>query len=152
MREKFIIDTDIGGDIDDAFALALAISTPDIEILGITTAWGSTQMRARIADRMLCEASVHVPVYAGLPAEGDGCELTQARWGQHFPRPAKPYAPAVDFILDQIRKYPNQITLLGLAPLSNIGAVIARDPNTFKMLKRVVIMGGSIHPGYGDLG
>ena len=36
MREKFIIDTDIGGDIDDAFALALAISTPDIEILGIT--------------------------------------------------------------------------------------------------------------------
>jgi hypothetical protein len=50
--EKIIFDTDIGNDIDDAFAVALAISSPDVDILGFTTAWWATQLRARIADRI----------------------------------------------------------------------------------------------------
>ena len=52
---------------------------------------------------------------------------------------------AIDFTLDAIRKNPGQITLISIAPFSNIGALIDKDPATFRKLKRVVIMGGSIH-------
>jgi purine nucleosidase len=152
-RQKLIIDTDIGGDIDDAFAVAFALSSPDVEILGVTTAWHSTQLRARLVDRMLCETGMRdIPVLAGLPAEGDGSELSQARWAEAFHTPARPYGSAVDFILDQVRRYPNEITLLAIGPFTNVGTVIERDADTFRKLKRVVIMGGSIYRGYGDLG
>jgi inosine-uridine nucleoside N-ribohydrolase len=50
--EKIIIDTDIGTDIDDAFAVALALRSPEFDILGITTASGDTEARAKILDRM----------------------------------------------------------------------------------------------------
>ena len=55
-------------------------------------------------------------------------------------------------IRDRVRQHPCEITLIGIAPLTNLGAVLERDPATFKKLKRIVIMGGSIHQGYGDLG
>ena len=48
-----ILDTDIGDDIDDAFALALALRSPELRLLGITTAYGDTELRARLADRYL---------------------------------------------------------------------------------------------------
>jgi len=56
------------------------------------------------------------------------------------------------FSLEQIRRYPGQITLIAIGPLMNIGAAIDKDPATFRELKRVIIMGGSIKRGYGDLG
>src|SRR5580704_14901429 len=45
--ELVIVDTDIGDDIDDAFAIGLALQSPEVNILGITTAWGNTGLRAR---------------------------------------------------------------------------------------------------------
>src|SRR5215469_6630110 len=54
-RGKVIIDTDIGDDVDDAFALALAVESPELQILGVTTTFGDTEARARIADRFLGE-------------------------------------------------------------------------------------------------
>ena len=50
-----IIDTDIGDDIDDAFAIGLALQSPEVKILGITTAWGNTALRARLVERFLRE-------------------------------------------------------------------------------------------------
>lgn len=64
----------------------------------------------------------------------------------------KPLAGRDQFILNSIRKNPGQITLISIAPFSNVGALIDRDPVTFRKLKRVVIMDGSIYRGYGDLG
>jgi hypothetical protein len=52
-KQKVIFDTDIGDDIDDAFALALAVSSPKLEVIGVTTAWGNTDLRARLAERLL---------------------------------------------------------------------------------------------------
>src|SRR5437868_3160898 len=151
-RQKVVIDTDIGDDIDDVFAVALALSSPDLEILGITTAWGDTQLRARLVDRLLCETGMeNIPVLAGIPTESR-VPLDHRRWAERFPKPEKPYPPAVDFILEQIHRYPNQITLLAVAPFTNVGALIERDPETFRKLKRVVIMGGSVYGGYNDLG
>ena len=50
-----IIDTDIGDDVDDAFAVALALQSPELKILGITTAWGNTPLRAKLVARFLQE-------------------------------------------------------------------------------------------------
>jgi len=150
--EKVIIDTDIGDDVDDAFALALALSNPHLQILGVTTAWGDTDLRARLVERFLKQTGhADIPVAAG-PKTQPGTPFTQAAWAEAFPEPANGWPHAVDFFLDQIRRNPGQVTLISLAPLSNVGALIQKDPVTFRKLKRVVMMGGSIRQGYGDLG
>ncbi len=149
--EKVIIDTDIGDDIDDAFAIALALKSPELEILGISTTFGDTEGRAKIVDRLLGEAGrTDIPVLAGAPTQTTNV-MNQKRYGEggHFAKAAHPNA--VDFILDQIRRYPGQITLIAIGPLMNVGALIDKDPQTFLKLKRVVIMGGSIECGYGEL-
>ena len=148
--EKVIIDTDIGDDIDDAFAVALALRSPELEILGISTTFGDTETRAKLVDRMLGEAGrADIPVAVGVHTEAK-TTFGQRPYaeGGHFARSSHPQS--VDFILDQIRKNPSQITLVAIGPLVNVGAMIDRDPETFHKLKRVVMMGGSIDRGYGD--
>jgi inosine-uridine nucleoside N-ribohydrolase len=150
--EKVIIDTDIGDDVDDAFALALAVKSPEFEILGITTAFGDTETRARIVDRFLGEVGrPEIPVRAGKPTAAKS-PLTQHRYaeGGQFAKAA--HADAVDFLLDEIRRYPGEITLVAIGPLMNVGAAIDKDAATFHKLKRVILMGGCIRRGYGDLG
>jgi inosine-uridine nucleoside N-ribohydrolase len=148
--EKIIIDTDIGDDIDDAFAIALALSSPELEILGVTTCFGDTTARAKIADRFLGEAGrADIPVAVGPPTRVKSY-MNQRRYGEggHFAKSTHP--DAVEFILQQIRRYPGQITLIAIGPLVNIGALIDKDADTFRKLKRVVLMGGSIERGYGN--
>jgi purine nucleosidase len=150
--EKVIIDTDIGDDIDDAFALALALRSSELKILGVTTTFGDTETRAKLADRLLGEAGrPDIPVAVGIKTETKN-PMSQRRYGEGglFAKPSHPNA--VDFLLEQIQRYPNEITLVGIGPLINIGAVIEKDPATFRKLKRVVIMGGSIKRGYSDVG
>lgn len=151
-REKVIIDTDIGDDIDDAFAVALALRSPELEILGITTTFGDTETRAKLLDRLLGEAGrSDIPVAAGPPTPPK-TKFTQRRYAEngHFAKPTHP--DAIAFLLDQIRQHPGEITLIAVGPLVNVGAAIDKEPGTFRKLKRVVIMGGSIRRGYGDVG
>jgi len=152
LPEKVIIDTDIGDDIDDAFAVALALRSPELQILGITTTFGDTETRAKLLDRFLAEAGrPEIPVAAGVPTPPKGT-FTQRRYAENN-RFAKPSHPdAVPFLLDQIRRNTGQVTLIAIGPLMNVGAAIDKDPATFRKLKRVIIMGGSIKRGYGDLG
>jgi len=148
--QKIIIDTDIGDDIDDAFAVALALQSPEVQILGISTTFGDTETRAKLVDRMLGEAGrFDIPVAVGEQTEAR-TRLGQRPYaeGGHFARASHPVA--VDFILDQIRRNPGEITLVCIGPLLNVGAVIDRDSEAFRKLKRVVIMGGSVDRGYGD--
>jgi inosine-uridine nucleoside N-ribohydrolase len=151
-REKVIIDTDIGDDIDDAFALALAVSSPKLEVLGVTTAWGDTELRARLARRFLIQIGHGgIPVAMGLKTR-DTTTFTQERWAEAWPAPANGFPNAIDFMRDLIRHNPGQITLIAIAPYSNVAALLQQDPAEFHELKRIVLMGGSIHRGYGDLG
>jgi len=148
--EKVIIDTDVGDDIDDAFALALAVRSPQVEILGVTTTFGDTELRAKLADRLLGEAGREdIPVAVGIPTQPKTA-FTQRIYaeGGHFARNSHP--AAVDFILSQIKQHPGEITLVCIGPLVNVGAIIDKDPATFRRLERVVMMGGSIDRGYGD--
>jgi inosine-uridine nucleoside N-ribohydrolase len=161
-----ILDTDIGDDIDDAFALALALRSPELRLLGITTAYGDTELRARLVDRFLgatcaCGA-VRTPVVPGVPtphenvftqaayarSAGSSClRLTSrpivAPWGE-----LRKHDDAAGFLQSEIRDYPGEITLIAIGPLFNVQAAIERDPETFRRLKRVVMMGGSIYRGY----
>ena len=151
-REKVIIDTDIGDDIDDAFALALAVKSPQLEILGVTTTFGDTETRAKITDRFLGEIGrADIPVLAGK-ATATKNPMSQRKYAEdgHFAKTS--HGDAVDFLLHEIQKYPGEITLIAIGPLMNVGAAIERDAATFRKLKRVVLMGGSIRRGYGDLG
>jgi inosine-uridine nucleoside N-ribohydrolase len=145
---KIIIDTDIGDDIDDAFAVALALRSPELQILGISTTFGDTETRAKLVDRILGEAGrQNIPVAMGEHTDAK-TSLSQRPYaeGGHFARAS--HAAAVDFILDQIRRNPGEITLVCIGPLVNVGALIDRDAQTFRKLKRVVMMGGSIDRGY----
>lgn len=150
--EKIIIDTDIGDDIDDAFAVAFALRSPELQILGISTTFGDTEARARILDRLLAEAGrSDIPVLAGIPTHTTN-RMTQRAFGTHGPFIRASHPPALRFILDQVQRYPGQITLVSIGPLVNVGALIEKDPQTFLRLKRVVMMGGSIRCGYSELG
>ncbi len=151
-RQKVIFDTDIGDDVDDVFALALAVSSPKLEVLGVTTAWGDTDLRARLVTRFLrTTGHSDIPVTAG-PRTHASSTFSQARWAQVEPEPANGFPDAIAFTLDTIRRYPGQITLIAVSPFSNVGALIDRDPETFRKLKQIVLMGGSVHRRYGDLG
>lgn len=148
--QPVIIDTDVGDDVDDAFAIDLALASPELHLLGITSAWGDTQLRARMIDRMLCETGrTEVTVAAGIPTKS-AAVFTQAAWAKAGID--RTHKDGVAFLLDQIKARPGEITLLALGPLTNIGAAIDRDPATFRKLKRVVLMGGAVHRGYGPPG
>lgn len=151
-RQKVILDTDIGDDIDDAFALALALRSPELQILQINSAYGDTHLRAGLLERFLNDAGeAQVPVAQGVTTHSENA-FTQRAYAERQVEPSRPYADAVTTTLDLIRKSPGEITLIAIAPLSNVGAMIDRDPATFRKLKRVVLMGGSIRRGYDDLG
>ena len=144
---KVIFDTDIGDDIDDAYALGFLLRSSEIKLLGVTTAFGDTHLRARLATRFLNAAGRgDVPVFEG-PKTSAKSDFTQRKWAEGSPD--RSYPDAIEFMLDTIRKNPGQITLVSVAPLTNVGALIEKDPATFRKLKRVVIMGGSVEHGYG---
>jgi purine nucleosidase len=141
-----VLDTDIGDDIDDAFALALALRSPELRILGVTTTFGDTELRARLVDRYLSSIGRgDIPVAAGVPTPHTNV-FTQANYAMR--EPGRKHPDGVAFLLDQIRSHPGEITLIGIGPLTNVQAAIERDPATFRKLKRVVLMGGSIYRGY----
>jgi inosine-uridine nucleoside N-ribohydrolase len=149
-----VLDTDIGDDIDDAFALALALRSPEIRLLGITTEYGDTELRAKLVDRFLASVggNVGISINAGIGGNAQSV-FTQAAYAQQDFRSVCGIrtlfkADAVDWLLLQIRAYPGQITLIAIGPLFNIQAAIEHDPSTFRKLKRVVMMGGSIYRGY----
>jgi inosine-uridine nucleoside N-ribohydrolase len=144
-----IVDTDIGTDIDDAFALALIINSPEFELLGVTTVSGDTAARARIAAKMLWEAGGkwrQVPVVAGAP--GPKQDISQGAWAKDFVGPQILKESAVDFLRSKLHRYPGQITLITIGELTNVAALIKADPRAAKQIKRISMMGGAIARGY----
>lgn len=141
-----IIDTDIGDDIDDAFALALALKSPELKILGVTTEYGDTELRARLVDRYLAAVGrKDIPVATGVATPHSNV-FTQAAYARQ--EPDRKHADGVSFLLDQIRAHPGEITIIAIGPEGNLAAAIQRDAATFRKVKRVVLMGGSIFRGY----
>ena len=144
-----ILDTDIGTDIDDAFALALVINSPELELLGVTTVAGDTQARARLAAKLLWEAGGtwrKVPVYAGEP--GKPQPIDQTRWANGFTGSALHRSGAVDFMKTEINRRPGRVTIITIGELTNVAALLKSDPSMAKQIKLIALMGGSVARGY----
>lgn len=148
-KMKVIFDTDLAGDIDDAFAHALVQISPEFEILGITVCDGPTDRRAKVSCRMLYECGQeNIPVAVGRATRLNDPHPEQLSWGDGF-ETVKPIGkPAADFIIEMLKKYPNQITILSVGPVTNLGDVIRKDPVAWKLVKNVYAMFGSFYMGY----
>lgn len=145
--QKIIIDTDVGDDIDDAFAIALALGSPQFQILGFMSDFGDTEARARMLDRMLDETGHgDIPVKVGIPSTANLAGFSQRRYAEGGRLTRTDHPRAVDFLLEQIRRHPGEITLVAIGPSPNLGAAIDKDPATFRRLKAIVMMGGSFNP------
>ena len=153
-RKKILMDTDIGDDIDDALALVLALKIPEAELIGVTTVFKDTDIRAREARRILLQENRKIPVYAGLSGSFGS---TREGFSQYEPElDSSEYMPdndyktdggggAVDFILDCVAKYGNDLTIVALGPLTNVAAAIAKDEETMKKVGKISLMGGSFY-------
>ena len=125
--QPVIIDTDIGDDIDDAFAVAIALGDPRLEVIGITTAWGDTRTRTLLVRRLLATVGRQDVVVAQGPTTANTVPFTQRKWAIGA-ADTTPAPDAIEFIREQARNRPGEITLIALAPLSNIEALQRRDP------------------------
>lgn len=145
---KVILDTDIGSDIDDAFALALALRSKEIDLVGVTTVYGDTKVRGHIAKRLINLTDQDVKVYPGVETtllnnrpiwmaghEGDDLVFTEADYDLETKH-------AVDYIIEEIMGNPGEITLIGIGPLTNIAMAIIKEPKIIENVREVLIMGG----------
>ncbi len=149
--ELVFLDTDIGDDIDDAFAVALALQSPELRILGITTTFGDTTLRVHLLHRLLTDTGhADIPIAAGPPTPSTNA-FTQRSYAE---RDANGTACATagedarNLFTKVVRAHPHTVTLVALGPLTTVEFLIDRDPATFGLLERVVMMGGSIDHGY----
>jgi purine nucleosidase len=144
---KVILDTDIGSDIDDAVCLAYLLAQPRCELLGITTVTGEPEKRAAMASALCRVAGKEVPIYPGAPQPlligQRQPECPQASALQRWPHQTDfPRGEAVEFLRRTIRAHPGEITLLTIAPLTNIALLFRADPEIPALLKGLVMMCG----------
>ena len=147
MREKIILDTDIGNDIDDSVCLAYLLSQPKCELLGITTVSGEPEKRAMLASAICKVAGKNIPIFPGtenpLLAPQKQPEALQfkalERWDhdKEFPK-----NQAIEFLIKTIRDNPGEVTLLAIGPLTNIALLFSIDPEIPALLKQLVLMSG----------
>ena len=149
IRMKVVLDTDIGTDIDDGWALGYALKSPSFALLGVTVTDADTAQRARMACKLLQRVGrTDVPVAVGrrTPAVPPDRVDYQFTWAEDFQAYTPVRIPAVEFLADTIRRNPGEVTLIGVGPLQNIGDLVRLHPDVVRLVKRVVLMSGSIGP------
>jgi len=148
-REKLLIDTDIGNDIDDSVCLAYLLCQEQCEILGITTVSGEPVVRAKLTSALLKAVGRNdIPIYPGveqpLLTPQKQPVAHQAKYLPKWQHETKfPEGQAIEFMRRTIRENPNEVTLLAVGPLTNIALLFAVDPEIPVLLKRLVIMCGA---------
>ena len=156
-KEKLIIlDTDIGDDTDDALAMLLLLKFDNVRLLGVTTVFKNTPLRARLAKRILQLAGRgDIPVYAGYGKPYVGQPKLDDGFVQYTPeidgdscRPnnvdERNGDEAVDFIIDNAKRYGKDLTVLAIGPYTNIAKAYERDPKAMSGCN-TVCMGGCFY-------
>ena len=141
-----ILDTDIGSDVDDALALATLLGSESVNLLGITTVYGDTKLRAQIARHLCHTANKSIPVFAGVETPLSSREVwSTGSEGNSFSN-LNQYAledkTAVEFLVEAVNQNPGEIEVIAIGPLSNIATAIMQAPNFAKNVKRLWVMGG----------
>lgn len=148
---RFLIDTDTAS--DDAVALVMAVRAPDVHIEAITLVAGNVPVDQGVQNALytLEQCGAAIPVYRGMPAPLMRPLLTaQDTHGNdgmgNMGLPLSGRVPAdghaVDVIIETVHRYPGEITLVTLAPLTNIALALLRDPSLAHKIPRCVMMGG----------
>ena len=152
---KLLIDTDIGDDIDDALALALAMDE-GVELIGVTTVFGDTVKRARMAKRLLTLGGYGgAPIFCGYSGSVGEDEIkppdlyTSELDGDEFAPDSEKPEEAVNFIIKACEEYGESLTLLCLGPLTNVAIALTKAPEAVSSA-RIVMMGGAYFRQYAD--
>jgi len=156
--KKVWIDTDPG--IDDTYAIAMLRADPEIEILGVSSVFGNvTVEKTTYNARVLMEAAgldklpvargaslpLHVPLDTSPFVHGANGLGDMPLPEVHMPESS---VRAPQAIIDIIQKYPHEVSLLPIGPLTNIAMAYLIEPSIADLVKEVVIMGGAVHcPG-----
>jgi purine nucleosidase len=151
---KLVLDTDIGGDFDDANALALLLASPEVELLAVTAvgAGASAQMRAQVAKAMLTAAGrADVPVHAGAdgPAirnevlDGLSPEHCLNAWHGGLADLPVEQIDAADALLALAERHGPELTLLCIGALTNVAEAIRRGPEVMARIGEIVAMSGA---------
>ncbi len=157
--QKILIDTDPGQDIDDLLAIIFALKRPELDIKAITSATKPTIQRGRLVKRLLRYMDrTDIPVAAGtdlplrtLSAEElkyqNDLKITMNHYA--FAEPEDPAdepgtVDAADLIIDTVEKYPGEIALMCIAPLSNIACALRKKPDIAGKIKYIAMMGGEL--------
>ena len=152
--KPIILDVDTG--VDDALAIAYAVRSPELEVLGLTTTFGNITVEEATRNSLVVLEKLgrsDVPVYQGSeqPLNRTKDEYPRQIHGEHglgeavFSAPAasKGNAHAVDFIIETVRGRKNEVTLVFVGPLTNLAHAVRKDPEIVGLVDRVVIMGGA---------
>ena len=146
-----ILDTDIGSDIDDTWALAHLLRSPELDLQLVLTATGNTRYRGRVAAKFL-ETAGRTDVPVALGPSGDSVHEYQKPWVKEYrlddyagPVRTDGIAAFIEFV----RESDGPITLIAIGPLPNVEAALDRAPDIASKI-HFIGMQGSIDRGYGD--
>lgn len=154
MVRPVILDTDPG--IDDALAMLLAVASPEIALRGVSVTGGNCPLEAgwHNARAVLALAQRHdIPVLAGVahPLLRHPFTAAETHGASGLGYAVLPDSPAphahehgVDFIIREIMAQPGQVTLVPVAPLTNIAMAIRKAPDIVHAVRQVIIMGGAV--------
>lgn len=149
-RYPVILATDIGDDIDDTWALGLLLKSPELDLKLVLADYGKPQYRARLLAKFLQTVRHgHVPIGMGMDIEPRG-EGPQADWIKDYDLksyPGKIHQDGVQALIDTIMGSREQVTLITIGPMPNIGAALEREPRIAERA-RLVGMDGSVRRGY----
>lgn len=151
-----ILDLDPGH--DDAVNLLLALASPELEVLGVTTVFGNVGLDRTTRNTLVVRelARADVPVYRGadrpLVAAPISAELVHGESGldgPHLPTPGRDVEPghAAHFLIRAVRERPGDVTLLPTGPLTNVALALRLAPDIAPLIRRIVWMGGSTDTG-----
>ena len=143
---KIILDTDLGDDIDDSFALACLLREHRPELAMVVTASGNTKKRARLVRDFLARCGAEdVPVYAGVEIEGYRDPYTY-RFLEH-PEEADGETDGADRAAEYILQSDEDVVVVAIGPYPNLAYIAKKYPEAAKKT-RVFTMGGSLFRGY----
>ncbi|MEU8396948.1 nucleoside hydrolase [Nonomuraea sp. NPDC048892] len=141
-----VFDTDIGSDVDDALALAVLLGSPEADLLGATTVYGDTLLRARLTKRLASLAGRSLTVVPGAAETLTGRPVW---WAGHEGRlfsdldteTADP-GDAVAYLVDRVTAAPGEVDVVAVGPLTNIAKAITSAPTFARDVRQLWIMGG----------
>jgi purine nucleosidase len=143
---KVILDTDIGTDVDDALALAVLLGSKEVDLVGITTVYGDTQLRAKIAMHIceLMNRSIKTFVGESIPISGREVWMSgqEGKNYKDLERFNVESQVAVEYLIETFASNPNSINLIAIGPLTNIARAIQSSQNFENTVKHLWVMGG----------